>query len=94
MIRSLLSVAALGWFAYNAMSFLPSGAYLNDGASGGIDGDPGAVAVTWAARTLFVGLAIMSLAMVDWAWLGRTIRWWVDLPGSDAGDVPARSSKP
>ena len=74
MIRSLLSVAALVWFAYNAMTFLPSGAYFNEGASGGIDGDPGAVAVTWAARTLFVGLAIVSLAMIDWDWLGRALR--------------------
>jgi|GEM_PF-2315797 hypothetical protein len=90
MIRSLLSVAALGWFAYNAMSFLPSAAYFNDGASGGIDGDPGAVAVTWAARTLFVGLAIMSLAMVDWAWLGHSLRSLTDLPAPDASDIRER----
>jgi hypothetical protein len=87
MIRSLLSVGALGWFAYNALTFLPSGAYFNEGASGGIDGDPGAVAVTWAARTLFVGLAIMSLAMIDWDWLGRSIRSSGDLPGRDAHDI-------
>ncbi|HEX7196912.1 MAG TPA: hypothetical protein VF364_08780 [Candidatus Limnocylindria bacterium] len=33
---------------------------------GGIDGDPGAVAVTWAARTLFVGLALIALAVIEW----------------------------
>jgi hypothetical protein len=90
MIRSLLSVSAMGWFAYNALSFLPSGAYINEGASGGIDGDPGAVAVTWAARTLFVGLAIMSLAMIDWDWLGRTIRSSADMPRRDTSDIQRR----
>jgi hypothetical protein len=74
MIRSTLAGIATVWFAYNAATFLPLGAYLNDGASGGIDGDPGAVAVAWAARTLFVGLAALALAIVDWDWLGRAIR--------------------
>ena len=87
MIRSLLSIAAMGWFAYNAMSFLPSGAYFNEGASGGIDGDPGAVAVTWAARNLFVGLAILSLATIDWNWLGRVLRSSTDLPPRDPRDI-------
>jgi hypothetical protein len=87
MIRSLLSAVALGWFAYNAMTFLPVGAYFNEGASGGIDGDPGAVAVTWAARNLFVGLAILSLAMIDWDRLGRVLRSATDLPPRDPRDI-------
>jgi hypothetical protein len=86
MIRSLLFVAALAWFAYNAMTFLPFGAYLNEGATGGIDGDPGAVAVTWAARNLFAGLAILSLAMIDWDVLGRVLNP-SDLPPRDARDI-------
>ena len=90
MIRSLLSVGALGWFAYNAATFLPSGAYLNDGASGGIDGDPGAVAVTWAARTMFVGLAILSLAFIDWDWLGRAVRSSANPPDRDSSDIARR----
>lgn len=66
MIRSLLALAATVWFAYNAVTFLPTPfAYLNDGQTGGIDGDGGAVAITWAARALFVGLALLSLAMAD-----------------------------
>ena len=73
MIRSTLAVVATVWFAFNALSFLPPGAYLNEGASGGIDGDPGAVAVTWAARTLFAGLAALALATVDWGWLDRAV---------------------
>jgi hypothetical protein len=86
MIRSLLFVAALGWFAYNAMTFLPLGAYLNEGATGGIDGDPGAVAVTWAARNLFAGLAILSLAMIDWDVLARVLNP-SDLPPREARDI-------
>jgi hypothetical protein len=73
MIRSAFAVVAAAWFAVNAVTFLPVGAYLNEGQVGGIDGDGGAVAVTWAARTLFGGLALLSLALVDWDWLGRSL---------------------
>jgi hypothetical protein len=87
MIRSLLSVAALGWFAYLALTFLPLGAYLNEAASGGIDGDPGAVAITWAARNLFAGLAILSLALVDWDMVGRALGWSADPPPQGPRDI-------
>jgi hypothetical protein len=30
--------------------------------------------VTWAARYLFAGLAFISLALVDWAWIVRRER--------------------
>jgi hypothetical protein len=83
MIRSLLALGAFGWFAFNAMEFLPDGAYLNDGASGGIDGDPGAVAVTWAARNIFIGLAILSVALIDWDWVARLATWPDDPPRAD-----------
>jgi hypothetical protein len=79
-MRSLFAVMAAGWFLYNAMNFLPQGgfAYLNPGQAGGIDGDGGAVAVTWAARTLFGGLVLLSLALVAWervlALIGRSAR--------------------
>ncbi len=48
---SLLAFAAVAWFAYNAFAFMPQGAgvYNCPGNIGGIDGDPAAVAVTWAA---------------------------------------------
>lgn len=67
-MRSVFAAAAAGWFIYNAIMFIPQGAglLLNPGQVGGIDGDPGAVAVTWAARTLFAGLALISLALVEW----------------------------
>ena len=87
MIRSLLSLAAASWSAYNALNFLPVGAYLNEGASGGVDGDPGAVAVTWAARNLFVGLTILSLAIIDWDWLGRVLSSSTDPPPRDPRDI-------
>lgn len=67
-VRSLLAGAAAIWFVYNAIAFIPQGAGVitNPGQIGGIDGDPAAVAVTWAARTLFVGLFLVSLALVEW----------------------------
>jgi hypothetical protein len=68
MVRAVLALVAAGWFAYNAIEFLPTPfAYLNPGQAGGIDGDAGAVAVTWAARALFAGLAVLSLAIPDWS---------------------------
>jgi len=75
MIRSALALVAAGWFAMNAAAFLPIPfVYPNEGQLGGIDGDAGAVAVTWAARTLFAGLAALSLATVDWDWLVGLVR--------------------
>jgi len=75
MIRSALALVAAGWFAYNATAFLPVPfVYPNEAQSGGIDGDAGAVAITWAARTLFAGLAALSLATVDWDWLVGVVR--------------------
>jgi hypothetical protein len=74
-MRSLFAIIAAAWFGYHALSFLPPMAvHLNDGAVDGIDGDPTAVAVTWAARYLFAGLAFISLALVDWAWIVRRER--------------------
>jgi hypothetical protein len=74
-MRSVFAGLAAIWFAYNALTFLPAMAvHLNDGAPGGIDGDPGGVAVTWAARALFAGMTLVSLAVVDWGWLVRGFR--------------------
>lgn len=76
MIRSLFAGAAAIWFAYGALFFMPAGggAYFNEGAAGGIDGDPGAVAIVWATRTLFAGLALVSLALVEWSKLIHALR--------------------
>jgi hypothetical protein len=75
MIRLALGVVAAAWFGYNAIAFLPTPfVYLNDGQVGGIDGDAGAVAVTWAARALFAGLAVLALAVADLGLVGRMIR--------------------
>ena len=67
-MRSLLAAFAAFWFLDNALTFIPQGSalILNPGQRGGIDGDPGAVALTWAARTLFAGLVFLSLAVVEW----------------------------
>jgi hypothetical protein len=74
-VRSLFAGAAAVFFAYNASAFLPAPfAYPNEGQLGGIDGDPGAVAITWAARALFAGLALIALALVDWVAVWRLAR--------------------
>ena len=76
-MRTLLAGVAAVWFIVQAFTFLPYGAYANAGAPGGIDGDLGAVAVTWAARALFAGLALLALALLNWdaiIHIDRTIR--------------------
>ena len=74
LMRSLLAVAAAAFFAYNAVTFLPWPAYLNEGAPGGIDGDAGIVGVVWAARMLAAGFALIALALIDWQSLARVFR--------------------
>lgn len=66
-MRSLLAGAAAVWFFYQAVTFLPEPfVFQNAGQTAGIDGDPAAVAVTWAARAICAGLVLISLAMLDW----------------------------
>jgi hypothetical protein len=67
-MRSILAIVAAVIFFNAAMTFMPAGyvVWLNEGAAGGIDGDPGAVAVTWAVRTLSWGLMLLALAAVEW----------------------------
>jgi hypothetical protein len=67
-MRSLFAAVAAIYFINNALAFLPADlVHVNEGAVGGLDGDAGAVAVTWAARALFGGLAILSLAAFEWS---------------------------
>jgi hypothetical protein len=74
-MRSLFAGAAAIWFAYNALSFLPVPfVILNDAQHGGIDGDAGAVAVTWAARAICGGLVLVSLALVEWDVIAKLIK--------------------
>jgi len=79
-VRSILAAIAAAWFAYFAFTFMPQGVYANDGSLTGIDGDPSAVAVTWAARVLFAGLTFIALALIDW---GRIWRALTSLPEDD-----------
>jgi hypothetical protein len=91
MIRLVLGVVAAVWFAYNAIAFLPTPfVYVNDGQVGGIDGDAGAVAVTWAARALFAGLAILALAVADLDLVGRMLRSRDVEPDPPASDLARR----
>jgi hypothetical protein len=90
-VKSLFAGTAALVFAYNAFFFIASPfAYDNSGALGGIDGDPGAVAVTWAVRAICVGLALLSLAFVDWRGVGHALR----AIGPPAEDSAERSGEP
>lgn len=90
MIRTAVVLVAAAWFAYNAFTFLPTPfAYLNEGQLGGIDGDAGAVAVTWAARALSGGLAVLALAIPDW---DKVVRGFVRTEADDASHGPEEHS--
>jgi hypothetical protein len=75
-MRSLLAGSAAIWFAINAMAFIPgsTGVAASDSVPGGLDGDPGPLAVTLVARTLFFGLALLSAAVIEWDRLAKLIR--------------------
>ena len=86
-MRSILAGAAAAWFIWLAQTFVPPfGVYLNDGQVGGLDGDAGAVAVTYAVRMLSVGLAIIALAVAEWGRLIEAFR------GGTAPATPATPS--
>lgn len=87
-MRSLLAGAAAAWFMYHALEFIPqsSGVVVNPGALGGLDGDPGAVAITWAARTLFAGLALVALALIEW---GKILSAAWPAAGTDSSSAPS-----
>ena len=51
-MRTILAGAAAAWFIWLAAMFEAPGVYHNDGQAGGLDGDPGALAVTYAVRML------------------------------------------
>ena len=81
-VRSVFALLAAAFFLFNALTFLAPGAgnvELETDATGRviaseIAGDPGAVAVTSAARMLAAGLVILSLALVDWSALEQAAR--------------------
>jgi hypothetical protein len=89
-MRTVFAGLAALFFVINAMSFIPLGAAVieNPGQLGGLDGDPGALAVTWAARTLFWGLALLSAALIEWGRIGSEIArtFGRTRPGSASGE--------
>ena len=77
-MRSFLGLISAMWFA--GQTWL-----IGDGSTGLVGdapnqtvlGDPAAIAIHSVARVLFVGCAILSLALVDWtpiaAWFGNLV---------------------
>ncbi len=68
MLRSIFATLAAAWFALQAVTFTAPGVFDNSGQGGGMDGDPAAVAITWAARAICVGLMFGALALIEWDW--------------------------
>jgi len=62
---------------------------VNPGAPGGIDGDPATVAIIYASRDIFIGLALLSLAIVDWARIGK---FFAEARGSSESQSPGDST--
>jgi hypothetical protein len=68
-VKSLFALAAALWFAFNAVSYA-------------LNGDKAAITVDGAAGILFVGLAILSLAFVNWGAIWKGLwesrgSWWI-----------------
>ncbi len=72
-MRSILALLAATWFVLNAMNFVAPSVQA-DSSSGQLVGEDAAVAITVAARTLFAGLTLLSLAVVEWEKLWRVLR--------------------
>ena len=66
-MRSVLAALAAAWFNYNALFFAPveANVFLPAGPFGVVSGETEPVAATMA-RMLCVGLAVLSLAFVNW----------------------------
>ncbi len=96
-MRSLLAGLAAAYFAIAGLSFMAPLVVENASTSTGLDGDPAAVAITLAARTLFFGLAILSLALVEWHKVRTALEDMLRNEGADPrpvyfSDDPARLS--
>jgi hypothetical protein len=79
MMRSALALAAFVLFAFNA-------ATMGDGSLGlegdppnqTVIGDPGVMGIYSLIRIAFIGLAMLSLAAVEWGALARRIKGRLD----------------
>jgi hypothetical protein len=85
-MRSIFALASAAWFVGAAI-------LLGDGSIGTrgdppneeILGDPIVMAIHLAARLAFVGLALVALALVDWARMGDAIGRSTDAGPSEPG---------
>ena len=79
-MRSVFATGAALWFIYNAAFFIPDGIIVTASAAPNtLDGDASAFAVMSAARALFLGLAFVSLALVEWSRVTRPFRTWPEV---------------
>jgi hypothetical protein len=68
-------LAAFVWFAFNAVTIGDgSSGLMGDAPNQTVVGDPGVMAIHSVARIVFIGLAVLSLAALDW----RQVRTFID----------------
>lgn len=74
-MRSLFAFAAAAWFVFQAVAIGDgSSGLLGDAPNQQVVGDPVVMTIHLVARVLFVGVALLALAAVDWAALRRMFR--------------------
>jgi len=78
-MRSFLALAAFALFAFNAIT-MGNGAlgYEGEPPNQAAIGDASVMGLYSLLRVMFVGLAILSLAEVEWAKASSALRQWVD----------------
>jgi len=65
MLRSIFATLAAAWFGLQAVTFTAAGTF---DSGNGLEGDPGAVAISGATRAICVGLMFVALALIEWDW--------------------------
>jgi hypothetical protein len=75
-MKSLLAIVAFVWFAFNAATFGDGGVW--DSTYHQSIGDSNVMAAHAVGRIVFVGLALISLALVNWGPVNNFIH---HLPG-------------
>lgn len=78
-MRSLLALIAAMWFAGQSLMIGDgSTGLVGDAPNQAVLGDPVVMAIHSVARVLFVGFAIISLALIDWTPVARKLGNLVD----------------
>jgi len=78
-VRSWLAIAAFAVFAFNAIT-MGSGAlgYEGDPPNQTVIGDASVMGLYSLMRTLFFGMALLSLAVIEWPKVVAAVKAWFE----------------